>query len=61
MTDDRRYHLRMKAPFAWYDHGGSQQFHQWATGDTVTDPAMITLLERLDAPVQKFYEGKHLR
>jgi len=51
----------MKAPFAWFDSTGSRQWHQWAPGDTENDQTMIALLESLNAPTEKIFEGVYLR
>jgi hypothetical protein len=63
MTENntRRYHLRLKAPFAWYDSVVSQQMHEWAAGSIVTDQTMIALLESIHAPTEKVCEGSYLR
>jgi hypothetical protein len=53
MTENRRYALRLKAPFAWFDSTGSQQWHQFEPGDVVTDRGLIQLLESISAPVQR--------
>jgi hypothetical protein len=61
MTDNRKYHLRLLSQFAWFDSTGSQQFHQWAPGDTETDQTMIALLESIHAPTEKIFEGEYKR
>ena len=57
----QQYHLRMTDKFAWFDSTGSQQWHQWAPGDTETDQTMIALLESLNAPTERIFEGVYLR
>jgi hypothetical protein len=59
MTDERRYHLRLKDRFAWYDTVGTQMFHQWPAGAIVTDPAEIALLEARHAPTEQIFEGEY--
>ena len=54
--DKRKYSLRLKERFAWFDSTGSQQWHQWAPGDTETDQTMIALLESIHAPTEKIFE-----
>jgi hypothetical protein len=59
MTDNRKYHLRLRDRFSWFDSTGSQQWHQWAPGDTETDQTMIA--ESLNAPTERIFEGVYLR
>jgi hypothetical protein len=61
MTENRPYHLRLKAPFAWYDALGSQMFHDFPAGKIVSDIATIKLLESINAPTEKIFEGNFRR
>ena len=61
MTDERRYHLRLKDRFAWYDTVGTQMWHDFPAGSVVTNPAEIELLELRYAPTEKIYEGEFRR
>ena len=61
MTDERRYHLRLKDRFAWYDTVGTQMWHDFPAGSVVTNPAEIELLESRHASTEKIYEGEFLR
>jgi hypothetical protein len=61
MTENRRYHLRLKSPFAWFDSARSQMFHNWGAGAVVTDPAEIEMLESIHAPTERIYEGEFKR
>jgi hypothetical protein len=62
MIENRRYALRLKAPFAWYDTVTSQQWHEFPTGYVATDQREIALLESISgAPTEKIYEGEFLR
>ena len=61
MTENRRYHLRLKERVAWYDWSGSQRFHEFPAGAIVTNPDEIALLESIRAPTEKVFEGSYLR
>ena len=61
MTDERRYHLRLKDRFAWYDTVGTQMWHDFPAGSVVTNPAEIALLEARHAPTERIFEGEYLR
>jgi hypothetical protein len=61
MTDERRYHLRLKDRFAWYDTVGTQMWHDFPAGSVVTNPAEIELLESRHAPTEKIYDGEFRR
>jgi hypothetical protein len=59
--DKRKYSLRLRERFAWYDTVGSQMWHDFSAGSVISDPAVIELLEARGAPVEKIYEGDYLR
>jgi hypothetical protein len=61
VTENRRYNLRLRDRFSWYDTSRTQMFHTWAAGTVVTDPSEIALLESAGAPTEKIYEGAYLR
>jgi hypothetical protein len=61
MTDERRYHLRLKDRFAWYDTVGTQMWHDFPAGSVVTNPAEIEQLESRHAPTEKIYDGEFRR
>jgi hypothetical protein len=61
MTENRRYHLRLKERFAWYDTVGSQMWHDFPAGSVITDPAVIDLLEMRLVPAERIFEGEYLR
>ena len=62
MTENRRYHLRLRDRFAWYDTVTSQQWHEFPAGYVATDQREIALLESISgAPTEKIYEGDYLR
>jgi hypothetical protein len=48
-----KYHLRMTSRFGFYDERGTNMWHQFEPGDTVTDQGLIDRLESMDAPVQR--------
>jgi hypothetical protein len=56
MTDERRYSLRLKERFAWYDTVGSQMWHDFPAGAEIADQSMIELLETRGAPVERVFE-----
>jgi hypothetical protein len=59
--DKRKYSLRLKERFAWYDTVGSQMWHDFPAGAEITDQSMIELLELRHAPTEKIYEGEFRR
>jgi hypothetical protein len=63
MTENitRPYSLRLKERFAWYDTVGTQMWHDFPAGSVVTNPAEVALLETIQAPTEKIFEGEFLR
>jgi hypothetical protein len=61
MNEKRRYSLRLKDRFAFYDIAKTQMWHEWAAGAIVTNPDEIALLESIHAPVENIFEGEFLR
>jgi hypothetical protein len=61
MQETRTYSLRLKERFAWYDWSGSQMFHDFPAGYVATDQREIALLESLNAPTERIFEGVYLR
>jgi hypothetical protein len=61
MTENRKYSLRLRERVAWYDHVGSQMFHEFPAGAIVTNPDEIALLESINASTEKVFEGSYLR
>ena len=61
MTDNRKYHLRLTARFFHYDSIGSQHSYEWQKDAIVTDPAEVALLESIQAPTEKIFEGEYKR
>jgi hypothetical protein len=59
--DMRKYSLRLRERFAWYDTVGSQMWHDFPAGSVISDPAVIELLEARGASSERIYEGEYLR
>jgi hypothetical protein len=61
MTDTRKYSLRLRERFAFYDTVKSQMWHDFPAGSVISDPAVIELLEARGASSERIFEGEYLR
>jgi len=59
--DKRKYSLRLREAFSWYDTLKTQMFHTWPAGTVVTDPTEIEILESAHAQTERIYEGEFRR